>query len=319
MSINARIPVATLDHFVRNKLEPGTIEQRVLSKQIMAAGNVEFNVSGDNYKWPVRFKRVGNFRVHDVFQDIAVTPEKNEVMASESFGRYIQTEYIDDEETLINKSPEAIYDLAASLTTSMVEDGKDEFHYALHNGTGATRQIKGLNLLLPISFSGSTVHGIAQTGNVWWQHVLLDAAAGPNTNVSTDLLERIRTALITANRGDAAGAPTFGITDVTVYGKIVDKHQANERYTAAGRDLSGDLEFINVHNTPIYYDKQAQTNSLRLLNPKKLRLMFRTPGMFKSGTKDPSNKAGTLLLSQMFPCLISQNMRYHAVIYNYGF
>jgi hypothetical protein len=317
MSINARIPVATLDRYVRNKLEPGTIEQRVLSKQIMRAGNVEYNVSGDAYKWPVRFKRVGNFRQHDVFEEISVTPEKNEVMASQSFGRYLQNEYIDDEEELINKSPEAIYDLSRSLTESMTEDGKDEFHYEMHNGTNTGRRIAGLNVLLPTSYG--TVGGIAQTGNVWWQHGLIDAQAGPNTNATTDLLERIRTGLITANRGDAAGAPSFGVTDTTVYGKIVDKHQANERYTAAGKDISGDLEFINVHNCPIYYDKQAASNVLRLINPKKMKLLFRTPGMFKVGTKDPSNRAGTMLLVQAFPCFVNLNPRYHSVIYNYGF
>lgn len=317
MSINARIPVATLDRYVRNKLEPGTIEQRVLSKQIQRAGQVEFNVSGDSYKWPVRFKRVGNFRQHDVFQEITVTPERTEVMASESFGRYIQNEFIDEEEELINKSPDAIYDMSRSKTESMTEDGKDEFHTELHGGDGTGRRIKGINTLLPTSYG--TVGGIAQTGNSWWQHALIDAQAGPNTNAITDLLERIRTGLITANHGDAAGAPQFGITDTTVYGKIVDKHQANERYTAAGKDLSGDLEFMNVHNTPIYYDKTAASNVLRLLNPKKLKMLFRTPGMFKVGTKDPSNRAGVMLLVQMFVAFCNLNPRYHAVIYNYGF
>lgn len=317
MSIDARIPVATLDRYVRNKLEPGTIEQRVLSKQIQRAGMVEFNVSGDAYKWPVRFKRVGNFRQHDVFQEITVNPEKTEVMASEAFGRYIQTEYIDEEEELINKAPEAIYDMSAEKTKSMTEDGKDEFHYEMHNGDGAGRRIKGVESLLPTTYG--TVGGLTQTGNTWWQHALLDAAAGPNTNATTDLLERIRVALITANRGDSAGAPTFGITDTTIYGKLVDAHQSNERYTAAGRDISGELEFIRVHNVPIYYDKQAETNVTRLFNPKKLKLAFRTAGMFKVGTKDPSNRAGVLLLVQMFVMLANLNPRYHAVIYNYGF
>lgn len=317
MSINARIPVATLDRYVRNIVEPGTIEQRVLSKQVMRAGNVEYNVSGDAYKWAVRFKRVGNFREHDVFQDITVTPEKVTVQASESFGRYIQTEFIDEEEQLINKSPDAIYDMSKNMTEAMAEDGKDDFHYACHNGTGTGRQIKGINSLLPISYG--TVGGIAQTGNTWWQHVLLDAQAGPNTNATTDLRERIRTALITADRGDANGAPTFGITDLTIYGKLVDVHQTNERYSATGRDLSGELEFINVHNVPIYYDKQAQSNSLRLINPKKMKMAFRTPGMFKVGTKEPSNKAGVLLLCQMFVMFANINPRYHATIYNYGF
>lgn len=317
MSINARIPVATLDKYVRNKLEPGTIEQRVLSKQILRAGQVEFNVSGDSYKWPVRFKRVGNFRTHDVFQDITVTPEKTEVMAAESFGRYIQTEFIDEEENLINKAPEAIYDMSRQKTESMAEDGKDEFHAELHNGDGAGRRIKGINDLLPATYSGSTVGGIAQTGNVWWQHALVDAAAGPNTNVATDLLERIQTALIAADRGDAAGRPAFGITTTAIYLSIVAKHTAGERYTATGRDISGDLEYINVHNTPIYYDKQAEAAVLRLINPKKMKLCFRTPGMFKVGTKDPSNKAGVLLLVQMFAMLANVNPRYHAVIHNY--
>lgn len=317
MSINARIPVATLDRYVRNKLEPGTIEQRVLSKQVQRAGQVEYNVSGDAYKWPVRFKRVGNFRQHDVFQEITVTPEKTEVLASESFGRYIQSEFIDEEEELINKAPEAIYDMSRAKTEAMTEDGKDEFHTELHDGDGSGRRIKGIEALLPTSYG--TVGGIAQTGNTWWQHALIDAQAGPNTNATTDLLERIRTALITANRGDAAGAPSFGITNTTVYGKIVDKHQANERYTAAGRDISGDLEFINVHNTPIYYDKSAESNVLRLLNPRKLKLLFRTAGMFKVGTKDPSNRAGIMLLVQMFVAFCNLNPRYHAVIYNYGF
>jgi hypothetical protein len=318
MSIDARIPVATLDRYVRNFVEPGTLEQRVLSNMIMRnKGGVEFNVSGDNFKWPVKFRRVGNFRTHDVFQEVTVTPEKSEVMASESFGRYIQNEYIDEEEELINKAPEAIYDMSREKTDGMAEDGKDEFHLELHNGNKSGRRIAGLNDLLDTTYG--TVHGLAQTGNVWWQHVILDAQAGPNTDADLDLLERPRTALITANRGDSAGAPDFGITDVTIYGKLVDAHQANERYTAAGNDISGELKFINVHNTPIYYDKQAQANVMRLLNSKKMKLLFRTPGMFKVGTKNPANRTGVMLLLQMFVNFIIKNPRYHAVIHNYGF
>lgn len=317
MSINARIPIATLDHYVRNMVEPGTLEQRVLTNRLLAAGSVEFNVPGDAFKWPVRYRRVGNFRTHDVFQEVTVTPEKSEVQAAEDFGRYIQNEFIDEEEELINRSPDAIYDMSREKTDAMAEDAKDEFHLELHNGDGAGRRITGLNSLLGIALG--TVHGIVQTGNAYWQHVLLDAAAGPNTNATTDLLERIRTALATADRGDSAGRPNFGVTDLTIYGKIVDAHQANERYTADGNSISGELGFINVHNTPIYYDKQAQTNSLRLLNARKLKLLFRTAGMMKMGTKEPANRTGVMLLLQMFPNLVVTNPRYHATIYGYGF
>lgn len=317
MSINARIPVATLDRYVRNHVEPGTLEQRVLTQQLLRVGNVEFNVSGDAFKWPVRFKRIGNFREHDVYQEVTVTAEKTEVQASEDFGRYIQSEFIDEEEELINRSPDAIYDLSREKTDGMSEDSKDEFHYEMHNGDGTGRRITGINSLLPTSYG--TVHGLAQSGNDYWQHELLDATAGPNTNADTDLLERIRTGLLGADRGDAAGRPNFGITDLTIYNKIVDKHQGQERYTAAGNSISGELGFINVHNTPIYYDKQAASNVTRLINSKKMKLLFRTAGMMKTGTKDPSNRMGVMLLLQMFPCLINVNPRYHSVVYNYGF
>lgn len=317
MSINARVPIASLDHFVRNEVEPGTLEQRVLTMRLLAANAVKFNVSGDAYTWPVRFKRVGNFREHDVFQEVVVTPEKTEVQATQNFGRYIQTEFIDEEEELINKAPDAIYDMSVEKTEAMSEDAKDEFHLETHNGTGTGRRIEGLNQLMPTAFA--TVHGIVQTGNVFWQGVILDAQAGPNANADTDLLERIRTGLTTADRGDSAGRPNFGITDLTVYGKIVDKHQANERYTADGLDISGELGFINVHNTPMYYDKQAQTNSLRLINARKMLMLFRTLGMFKMGTKEPANRTGVLLLLQIFPNLINKNPRYHVTIHNYGF
>ncbi len=317
MSINDRVPIASLDHFVRNDVEPGTLEQRVLTQRLLGAGSVKFNVSGDNYTWPVRFKRVGNFRTHDVFQEVTVTPEKTEVQATQPFGRYIQNEFIDEEEEFINKAPDAIYDMSVEKTEAMAVDAKDEFHLETHNGDAVGRRIKGINELLPTAFA--TIHGIVQTGNVFWQGVILDAALGPNTNVTTDLLERIRTGLTTADRGDGAGRPDFGITDLTIYGKLVDKHQAQERYTAEGKDISGELGFINVHNTPIYYDKQAQTNSLRLINSRKLKLLFRTPGMFKMGTKEPSNRTGVLLLLQMFASFVNINPRYHVTIHNYGF
>ncbi len=317
MSINERVPIASLDHFVRNEVEPGTLEQRVLTQRLLAAGSVEFNVSGDNYTWTVRFKRVGNFREHDVFQEVVVAPEKTEVQATQAFGRYIQTEFIDEEEELINKAPDAIYDMSVEKTEAMAVDAKDEFHLETHNGTGTGRRIIGINTLLPTALA--TVHGIVQTGNVWWQGVILDATLGPNTNADTDLLERIRTGLTTADRGDGAGRPNFGITDLTIYGKLVDAHQAQERYTADGLSISGELGFINVHNTPMYYDKQAQVNSLRLINARKLKMLFRTPGMFKMGTKDPSNRTGVLLLLQIFPSIVNLNPRYHTTIHNYGF
>jgi len=311
----ARALIATINRITREKIEPGTLEQRVLSNRLLASGSVEFNVGGVRDEWPVRFRRIGNFREHDVFQEVNATPEKSEVMVSSPFGRYIQTEFIDDEEKLVNRGQmEKIYDLYRSKSEGMAEDGKDEFHMELHNGTGTGRRIFGLNLLLPVALG--TVHGQVQTANPWWIHPIIDATAGPNTDAVTDLLERLRTALISADRGDGAGQPDFGITTPDVYNGIVEKHTAFERYDAMGSAIGPELKGIIVHGKPIFYDKHAEAEVLRYLNPRKMKLAFRTAGMFEADIKRPSNRTGDLLLSQIFPNLEIRNMRYHAVVTN---
>lgn len=316
--MTARALVATLNKYTRNFVEPGTLEQRVLTNMLMRFGSVEFSVGGANQEWPVRYQRVGNFREYDAFQDVVAAPTTSEIMVSESFGRYIQSEFIDDEEELINRGDkEKIYDLYQTKTKALGEDGKDELHGELHNGPGTGRRITGLNLLLPTTLG--TVHGQAQTGNAWWQHVILDAAAGPSSDDADDLLERIRTGLMSADRGDAAGRPNFGLTTMSIYERIVDKHQQSERYLAAGNTLGGELKFITVHECPIFYDKQAEANTLRLLNGRKIKLQFRTPGIFKPDVQRPSNKRGKLLVMEYFPCLTVRNMRYHTTIEGYSF
>ncbi|MBK8583438.1 MAG: phage major capsid protein [Flavobacteriales bacterium] len=310
--------VATLNQYVRNKIEPGTLEQRVLTTMLMRYGQVEFNKGGVNFSWPVRTRRVGNFREHDVFQDVTASPEKSEVLVAESFGRYIQTEFIDDEEMLVNRGDmEKIYDMYREKIDAMAEDGKDELHMELHVGDKTGRRIAGLNTILPAAALG-TVHGQAQTGNAWWTHVRLDAAGGPSTNQVTDLIERVRTGLISADRGDAAGRPNFGITTPTIYGRFVEKHLANERYVAKAAAIGPDLEAIVVQGCPIFYDKHAEANVTRLLNGKKLALRFRTSGIFITDIQRPSNKRGDQIVKECFPQLINKNPRYHTVIYNYS-
>ena len=316
MGVTSRIPVSTLNRYLRNVVEQGTLEQRVLTNQIMMRGNVMMNVAGDAYDWTVRFRRVGQFREHDVFQEVNVQPELTEVRVQEEFGRYIQTSIIDDEEMLINRSPDAIYNLVTTKMDSLGEDGKDEFHMEMHVGDGNGRRITGLNQLLPTAYG--TVHGIDQTANPYWQHVLLDGAAGPNTNADTDRIERIQTGLIGANRGDSAGEPDFGITTTGIYLKIVNAHVTNERYKAGGMDISSKLEYISVSGVPIFYDKHAQAGVLRLLNSKKLKLAFRTAGMFKMEKKRPSNRQADALIQEMFPNFMVMEPRYNAVIMNFA-
>lgn len=311
-----RVLLATIDDYVRDKIEPGTIEQRVLPGQLMRHGSVEFGKGGPEVKWPVRNLRVGNFRENDVFQDITVSPEKSEVMVSEGYGRYLANEFLDMEEELVNKGQmERIYDLAQSKIDGMSESVKDEWAQELHDGPGTGRRIFGLNEIMPDSYTASVVHGQAQTANVWWQHLLVDAAGGPNSNEMTDLLWAIRYAIMGSDRGQ--GGPDFGITTPDIYERIVQKHQAQERYDATGNVIGTALKFITVHNTPIMYDKLAEADNIRFLKAKHWRLWFRTPGMFFNEVVRPTNKQGRELRLSMFPHLSCKNLRDgNAVVYN---
>lgn len=184
-----------------------------------------------------------------------------------------------------------------------LENGKESHvaqmnRQAFSDGTGnGSKDIGGLQLIISTTPTTGTVGGINRATFSFWRN---KQNAGTKSATAFDnLRSTMRTTFNQCSDGGVENAPTFWVTNRTVFEGYEGLLVANERYNKdkgnGGVSRGGDAGFLNdallFKGAPGFYDEDAPSGNLYFGNPKFLKFVYLKGGWMKMyPAVDPANQ-----------------------------
>ncbi len=176
------------------------------------------------------------------------------------------------------------------LLPAKLENLKNSFRATLNAdafGAGTAnggKVLTGLQALVADSPSSGTVGGINRANFSFWRN---QQTSGANSASAFDNLRAaMRSIYNSASNGIADAHPSFGVTTQTVFQGYEGLLLANERFTDADKAGTTDGGFKNeklkFKGMMLSYDNDCPSGSMYLLNPKFLKLVYKTGKWMKA-------------------------------------
>lgn len=319
MADSDRVIHATLSRFVRDKLERAYLADNTLLMKLTEQGRVEYNCGGLDTRWKIKTERNPNWESFAPFEKVNFVATHDGVTAEIDYAAYRSNDFMPRKEQLQNRGDkEVIYDLERQKVEDLVKDAKIDLNIGFHRGDGTSETLVGLETAVPdTNFTNKSYAGIAFTGNSYWQNAQVNGAGGTNSSFAVDAVDRIETALLTATRDNETGAPDWGLTNKTTFAKITKLHTSNQRYDyEIARKIGGGIKSIIVSGCEIFWDAEAEASVLRLLQSKKMQVLFMTGQIFEVKREATISPSGVAFYLECFPALKIEQPRYFAAIHN---
>jgi hypothetical protein len=294
--MSARSLIASIKNYVREYVTDATMKDRTFLQVMKNKGCMKFNQGGTSYSWPVKNAQTGVAQSQAEFGQITYTATNSHVMADQPYARYTRSAIIEEEELRQNQgNEEKIFDLYKSEVDGLMEAGMNTLSTDVQSGNGVGRNMLGVNNILTTTATANWA-GIAQTGNTFWQHEVVDGDAGPNTSWDTDKLERLKTAGLACSRGSGKHTPDFMFTTKTVFGEIDSALVAIERHGPnfeGQRGIGGSADKpLLVHGMELYWDADAEASVVRLYNSNSICFAIQAPEGELWTVKEDENPTG---------------------------
>ncbi|MEK9810910.1 MAG: phage major capsid protein [Candidatus Nanopelagicales bacterium] len=181
-------------------------------------------------------------------------------------------------------------------------------------GTAAGNEMNGLQDLISATPTTGTVGAISRDSYTFWRN---QQTAGTQTTSAFDNLRAsMRSIYNLCSNGVGDQHPSFAVTTRTVFEGYDGLLLANERFTDKG---TGDGDFKNevlkFKGAAISYDNDCLSGALYFLNPKFIKLVYKTGQWMKMlpGVR-PSNQTIEVMLTRTMCQLIATNPRRLGVV-----
>ena len=224
---------------------------------------------------------------------------------------YAGTYVISDLEADRNAGQGQVFDLAKAKLTNLQNSLRSTLNTDLHgSGTGNSgKAVDGLGNLVSTTPTTGTVGGINRANFSFWRN---QQTAGTQSSAAFDNLRAaMRSIYNLCSNGVGDQHPTFAVTTRTVFEGYEGLLLANERFTDKS---SGEGAFKNetlkFKGAKISYDVAATASELRILNPKFLKLVYKTGAWMKMRPAvTPANQTADIVLVRTMCNLITTNAR----------
>ncbi len=229
---------------------------------------------------------------------------------------YAGTHVISDLEDDRNAGTGQVFDLRKAKLQNLLSSLRATLNTDMHgSGTGNSgKALDGLGNLVASAPTSGTVGGINRANFSFWRN---QQTLGTQSAAAFDNLRAsMRSIYNLCSNGVGDEHPTFAVTTRTVFEGYEGLLLANERFTDKS---SGEGAFKNeslkFKGAKISYDVAATAAELRFLNPKFLKLVYKTGSWMKMRPAvQPANQTIDIVLVRTMCNLITTNARRLGVV-----
>jgi hypothetical protein len=236
--------------------------------------------------------------------------DRYEAQWKEHAGVYV----ISDLEMDRNAGEGQVFDLRAGKLENLkdsIRGDLNEMFFA--DGTGnSSKDLNGLANIVSSSPSSGTFQGIDRGTYSFARN---QQTAGTQTTSAFDNLRAaMRSIYNLSSNGISGDHPTFAVTTRTVFEGFEGLLLANERFTDKGTG-EGAFETLKFKGAKISYDNDCGSGLLYFLNPKFLKLYYKTGAWMKAHPPQrPVNQTGDFVVIRTMAQLFATNPRRLGVV-----
>ena len=266
---------------------------------------------GDFISQPIEYalnSTVSSYSDTDTISTTRVdTFDRVEYNWKEYAGTYVISDLEDDR----NAGTGQVFDLRKAKLTNLQSSLRATINTDMHgSGTGNSgKAMDGLGNLVSTTPTTGTVGGINRANFSFWRN---QQTAGTQSAAAFDNLRAaMRSIYNQCSNGVGDQHPTFAVTTRTVFEGYEGLLLANERFTSKD-DGEGAFknESLKFKGAKISYDVAATASELRFLNPKFLKLVYKTGSWMKMRPAvNPANQTVDIVLVRTMCNLITTNAR----------
>lgn len=271
---------------------------------------------GDFIAVPIEYSLNTTVSSYSDLDTISTTRSDNFDRYESQWKEYAGTYVISDLESDRNAGEGRVFDLEAAKLQNL----KDSFRSTLNAdlfgaGTGnSSKVLTGLQGLVSSTPTTGTVQGVDRATYTFARN---QQASGAQTTSAFDNLRAVmRSTYNLCSNGVSDAHPSFAVTTRTVFEGFEGLLLANERFTDKG---SGDGSFKNetlkFKGAAISYDNDCGSGLLYFLNPKFLKLYYKTGAWMKPQPAiRPANQTADIIVIRTMCQLVALNPRRLGVV-----
>lgn len=227
---------------------------------------------------------------------------------------YAGTYVLSDLEADRNSGEGQVFDLRAAKLENLKNSIKSTFNTDLFSaGTANSSKVfTGLQALVSTTPTSGTVQGVDRATYSFARN---QQAAGTQTTSAFDNLRAsMRSVYNQSSNGISSDHPTFAVTTRTVFEGFEGLLLANERFTEKGKG-EGAFQTLTFKGAEISYDNDCPSGNLYFLNPKFLKLVYKTGAWMKAQAPiRPANQTADVIVIRTMANLFTTNPRRLGVV-----
>ena len=236
--------------------------------------------------------------------------DRYEAQWKEHAGVYV----ISDLESDRNDGDGQVFDLRSAKLTNLknsIRGDLNEMFFA--DGTGnSSKDLNGLQNIASTSPTSGTFQGIDRATYTWARNQQTSGAQ--TTSAFDNLRAAMRSIYNLSSNGISGDHPTFAVTTRTVFEGFEGLLLANERFTSKGTG-EGAFETLKFKGAQISYDNDCLSGALYFLNPKFLKLYYKTGAWMKAHPAiRPANQTADIVAIRTMAQLVALNPRRLGVV-----
>lgn len=216
---------------------------------------------------------------------------------------------ISDLESDRNAGEGQVFDLRAAKLENLRNSIKYQLNTMLFSdGTGNnSKDLMGLQGLVAASASAGSCQGVSRVTYSWARNQQTSGAQ--TTSAYDNLRAAMRSIYNLSSNGISSDHPSFAVTTRTVFEAFEGLLIANERFTSKGTG-EGAFETLQFKGAKISFDVACPSATLYFLNPKFLKLVYKTGSWMKAQPPiRPVNQTGDFILIRTMANLFTTNPR----------
>ncbi len=296
---------------VKTKPEDQIHDDYWLFNQLSQGDGFMGKSGGDFIVQPIEYAlntAVGSYSDLDV---ISTTRSDNfdryEAQWKEHYGTYV----ISDLEVDRNAGEGQVFDLRAAKLENLKNSIKSSMNTMLFSdGTGnSSKDFIGLQGLVATSPSSGTVQQVSRVANTWARNQQTTGTL--TTSAFDNLRAAMRSNYNLCSNGISSDHPTFAVTTRTVFEGFEGLLLANERFAdKSSGEGAFKNEVLKFKGCKISYDNDCLSGALYFLNPKFLKLVYKTGSWMKAmPPQRPVNQTGDFVVIRSMGNLFTTNPR----------
>lgn len=237
--------------------------------------------------------------------------DRYEAQWKEHAGSFVMSDLESDR----NAGEGQVFDLRAGKLENLKNSIKGSLNAMFFSdGTGnSSKDLQGLQTIVKTVPTSGTFQGVDRGSYTWARNQTVTGSQ--TTSAYDNLRASMRSAYNQASNGISSDHPSFVVTTRTVFEAFEGLLIANERFQSKGRG-EGAFETLTFKGAEISYDNDCLSGAMYFLNPKFLKLYYKTGSWMKPiPAVRPANQTAEIMIIRTMANLFALNPRRLAVVH----